>query len=25
MVVRAGTAWDGITTSCYNGLIKYSF
>ena len=24
-VVRDGTAWDGITTSCYNGLIKYSF
>ena len=25
MIVRDGTAWDGITTSCYNGLIKYSF
>ena len=25
MVLRDGTAWDGITTSCYNGLIKYSF
>ena len=24
-LVRDGTAWDGITTSYYNGLIKYRF